>query len=48
MRTLGDKTDEHKGRETKYKTGKGTKQKRLRNMENKLRVAGGVVGGGMG
>ena len=50
MSTLRDKIDEHKGRETKnnIKTGKGTKQKRLKNMENKLRVAGGVVGGGMG
>ena len=28
------------------KTGRVTKQKRLINMENKLRVAGGVVGGG--
>ena len=26
----------------------GTKQKRLINMENKLRVTGGVVGGRMG
>ena len=48
MRTLRDKTDEHKGRETKIKTGRGTKQKRLLNMENKLRVTGGGVGGGMG
>ena len=49
MRTLRDKTDEHKGRETKtIKTGRGTKQKRLINMENKLRVTGGFVGGGMG
>ena len=50
MRTLRDKTDEHKGRETKkkYKTREGGKQKRLINMENKLRVTGGVVGGGMG
>ena len=30
------------------KTGRGTKQKRLLNMENKQWVAGGVVGGGMG
>ena len=30
------------------KTGKGTKQKRLINMENKLRVTGGVVGGEKG
>ena len=28
------------------KTGRRTKQKRLINMENKLRVARGVVGGG--
>ena len=48
MRILRDKTDEHKGRETKKKTGRGTKQKRLLTMENKLRVARGVVGGGMG
>ena len=50
MRTLRDKTDGHKGRETKIKTGTGTgtKQKRLINMENKLRVAGRVVGGGWG
>ena len=50
MRTLRDKTDEHKGRETKnnIKPGRGTKQKRLLNMENKLRVAGGGGGGGMG
>ena len=50
MRTLRDKTDEHTGRETKnnIKTGRGTKQKRLINIENKLRVNGGVVGGRMG
>ena len=49
MRTLRDKTDEHKGRETKnIKTGRGTKQKRLINVANKLRVPGGAVGGGMG
>ena len=37
MRTLRDKTDEHKGQETnKYiNTGRGTKYKRLLNMENK-------------
>ena len=29
------------------KTGSGTKQKRLISMENKLRVAGGIVGGEM-
>ena len=28
------------------KTGRGTKQKRLISMENKLRVTGGVVRGG--
>ena len=48
MRTLRDKTDEHKGREKNIKTGRGTKQKRLINMENKLKVIGGVVGRGMG
>ena len=50
MRTLRDKTDEHKGRETKkyIKTGRGTKQERLINMENKQRFTGGFVGGGMG
>ena len=50
MRTLRDKTDEHKGRgnKTNINTGRGTKQKRLINMENKLRVTGGVVGRGMG
>ena len=36
-----------KGNKNKLKTGRGTKQKRLINMENKLRVTGGVVGGGM-
>ena len=30
------------------KTGRGTKQKRLLNTENKLRVVGGDVGGRMG
>ena len=47
-RTLRDKTDEHKGRKTNIKTARGTKQKRLINMENKLRVAGGVVREGDG
>ena len=28
------------------KTGRGTKHKRLLNIENKQRIAGGVVGGG--
>ena len=35
-----------KGNKNNIKTGRGTKQKRLVNMENKLRVTGGVVGGG--
>ena len=49
MRTLRHRTDEHKGREkNNIKTGRGTKHKRLINMENKLRVTGGVVGGLMG
>ena len=49
MRTLSHKTDEHKGRETKtiQKQG-GGQNKRLLNMENKLKVTGGVVGGGLG
>ena len=37
-----------KGSKNNIKTGRGTKQKRLLNTEKKLRVAGGVVGGGMG
>ena len=49
LRTLRDKTDEHKGRETNnIKTGRGTKQKRLINMENGQRVTGEVAGGLMG
>ena len=36
------------GSKNNIKTGRGAKQKRLTNMENKLRVTGGVVGGGMG
>ena len=49
MRTLRDKTDEHKRRETKMSSsGKGTKHRRLINMENTQRVTGGVVRGGMG
>ena len=47
MRTLRDKTDEHKGSKKNIKTGRGTKHKKLLNMENKLRVTGGVVGGGI-
>ena len=37
-----------KGNKNNIKTGRGTKQKRLKNMENKLRVTGGDVGRGMG
>ena len=37
---------ERKGNKNNVKTGRGTKQKRLINMENKLRVTGGVVGAG--
>ena len=48
MWNLRYKTDEHKRREAKIKTRRGTKHKRLLNTENKLRVAGGDVGGGMG
>ena len=50
MRTLRHITDEHKGREAKnnIKTGRETNYKRLLNTENKLRVAGGIVGGWMG
>ena len=50
MRTLRDKRHEHKGKgnENNIKIGRGTKQKRLINMENKLRVTGGVVGDRMG
>ena len=36
------------GKQKGYKNRRGTKQKRLINMENKLRVTGGVVGGGIG
>ena len=49
MWNLKFKTNEQKGREVKIiKTGRGTKHKRLLNIESKLRVAGGVVGEGMG
>ena len=50
MRTLRDKTDEHKGREAKIieKTGRRRKHKRLLNIESKQRVTGGLAGGGMG
>ena len=33
LRTLRDKTDEHKGSENNIKTGRGAKHKRLLNME---------------
>ena len=36
------------GNKNNIKTGRGTKHKRLLNMENKQRVTGGVVGAGMG
>ena len=35
-------------RQNSIKAGRGTKQKRLINIENKLRVTRGVVGGGDG
>ena len=35
-------------KQKQYKNKEGTKQKRLINMENKLRVARGVVGVGVG
>ena len=37
-----------KGNKNNLKTGRGTKQKRLINMENKQRVTGGVVEEGRG
>ena len=49
MRTLRHRTDKQKGREANnIKTERGTKHKRLLNMENKQWVTGGLVGGGMG
>ena len=49
MWNLRYEADERKGRETKQdKNREGDKHKRLLNMENKLRVAGGAVGRGMG
>ena len=47
MRTLRYKTDKHKGREAKIilKTGRGTKHKRLLNMENKWLLEGLLEGG---
>ena len=37
-----------KGRKNKIKTERETNYKRLLNTENKLRVAGGLLGGGKG
>ena len=49
MGTLRHRTDEHKGREAKIIQKQGeTKHERLLNMENKQRVPGGIVTGGMG
>ena len=50
MMNLRYKTDEHKGREAKnnIKTRMGRKDKKLLNTENKVRVVGGVWGGGNG
>ena len=39
---------EGKGSKNNIKTGRGTKHKRLLNVENKQKVAGGAVGGAMG
>ena len=48
MWNLRYKTDEHRRRKANTKTGRGTKHKRLLNAENKLRIAGGAMGKGMG
>ena len=52
MWNLRNKTDEHGGGEGKIKYGKNrereAKHKRLLTIGNKLRVAGGEVGGRMG
>ena len=49
MRNLRCKTDEHKGREAKrIKKQGGGQNIRDSDMENKQRVTGRVVGGGMG
>ena len=45
MRNFRYKTDEPKGSKNNIKTGRGTKHRRLLNIENKQRVAGGVVEG---
>ena len=44
MRNLRYKTDEHKGREAKI-TGRGTKYKRLLNIENRGLLEGLCEGG---
>ena len=36
------------GKQNNIKTGRGTKHKRLLNIENKQRVTGRIVGGGDG
>ena len=47
IRGLYDRTStQRKECKNNIKTGRGTKQKRLINMENKLEVTGGAVGGG--
>ena len=50
MWNLRNKTGEHKGKERKneIKSERETNYKRLLNKENKLRVVGGVLGGGLG
>ena len=48
MRTLRYKTDEHTGRKHNTRIGRETNHKRCLNTGNKLRVVGGVLGGGMG
>ena len=52
MGNLGNKTEDHRGREGKIKQDKiregGEPYKRLLTIGNKLRVAGGEGGGGMG
>ena len=48
MRTLRDKTGEPKGSQNNIKIGRGTRQKRLLNTEDKQRAAAGVAGGATG
>ena len=40
--------DIREGKKNNIKTGRGTKHKSLLNIGKKQRVAGGMVGGGMG